>query len=51
MNTQELEGHMIVLRALRADIDAGISSLDAGMGQEIDMNDVIVDARHRHEER
>jgi hypothetical protein len=43
--------HVAKLRALRADIDAGIRSLDAAMGQEIDMNDVICVARHRHATR
>jgi hypothetical protein len=43
--------HVEKLRALRADIDAGIRSLDAGTGQEIDVNDVIVDAHHRQAKR
>jgi hypothetical protein len=41
--------HVEKLRLLRDDIDAGVRSLDAGHGQEIDMNDVISVARHRHE--
>jgi hypothetical protein len=36
------------LRALRDDIDAGMRSLEAGKGQELNMDDVISIARHRH---
>jgi hypothetical protein len=53
---QELIGKQVIshvekLKALRADIDAGIRSLDAGDGQELDIDDVISVARHRHEGR
>lgn len=41
--------HVEKLRALRADMDAGIRSLDAGAGKELDVEDVIAVARHRHE--
>ena len=42
--------HVEKLRVLRDDIEAGIRSLDAGKGQELDVNDVISIARQRHEE-
>ncbi len=41
--------HVEKLRALRADIDAGLRSLDAGKGKELDMRDVISRAHARHE--
>ena len=41
--------HVEKLRLLRDDIDAGIRSLDADKGQELDVNDVISIARQRHE--
>jgi hypothetical protein len=41
--------HVEKLRQLRDDIDAGVRSLDAGHGQELDMGDVISVARQRHE--
>jgi hypothetical protein len=40
--------HVQKLQALRADIDAGIRSLDAGEGRELEVDDVIADARKRH---
>jgi hypothetical protein len=43
--------HIEKLRALRADIDAGTRSIDAGGGEELDIDDVISDARQRHEKR
>jgi len=33
--------HVEKLRVLREDIDSGLRSLEAGKGQELDMNDVI----------
>ncbi len=42
--------HVEKLRVLREDIDAGLRSLDAGEGQELDINDVLSVARQRHEE-
>ena len=41
--------HVEKLRALRADIDAGVRSLNAGKGKELDMRDVISRAHVRHE--
>ena len=41
--------HVEKLRALRADIDMGLRSLDAGTGKELDMRDVISRAHARHE--
>jgi hypothetical protein len=41
--------HVEKLRALRDDIDAGISSLEAGKGSEVDMRDVVSRAHARHE--
>src|SRR5882762_4573787 len=41
--------HVEKLRLLRDDIDAGIQSLDAGMGEELDMRDVLSRARAGHD--
>jgi hypothetical protein len=41
--------HVEKLRLLRDDIDAGVRSLDAGNGREVDMRDVVSRARARHE--
>jgi hypothetical protein len=46
--SRQVLNHVEKLRALRADIDAGIRSLDDGQGQEVDMDDVISVARHQH---
>ena len=43
--------HVEKLRALRSDIDAGIRSLDAGEGRELDINDVISRAHEGHGRR
>ena len=43
--------HVERLRLLRRDIDAGIRSLDAGDGRELDINDVILRAREGHDRR
>jgi hypothetical protein len=43
--------HVEKLRLLRDDIDAGVQSLDAGHGQELDMNEVISVARREHEKK
>jgi hypothetical protein len=43
--------HVEKIRMLRADIDAGLQALDAGHGQELDVNDAIAVARHRHEKQ
>ncbi len=41
--------HVDKLRTLRADIDAGIRSLDDGKGVEFDVRDVLSRAHARHE--
>jgi hypothetical protein len=46
--SRQVLNHVEKLRALRADIDAGIRSLDDGQGREVDMDDVISVARHQH---
>jgi hypothetical protein len=51
---QEIIGRHVLayiekLRALRADIDAGVRSLDAGKGTEVDMRDVVSSVHTRHE--
>ena len=38
------------LRILRAGIDKGVAELDAGLGRELDIEDVIADARAKHAE-
>jgi hypothetical protein len=45
---RELLEHVLKIRALRADLQAGVDSLDRGRGQELDMNGVIRRARARH---
>ena len=45
---RELLEHVLKIRALRANLQAGIDSLDRGRGQELDMDDVIRRARARH---
>jgi hypothetical protein len=45
---RELLEHVEKIRALRADLQAGIDSLDAGCGKEVDIDDVIKRARTRH---
>jgi len=45
----QILSHVEKLRALRADIDAGMRSLDAGAGEELDIDDVIAEARKGHE--
>ena len=45
---QQLLAHVEKLRALRADLDAGIRSLDAGAGKPLDAEDMIRRARERH---
>jgi hypothetical protein len=48
---RELLDHVEKLRALRADLQAGVASLDAGMGKRLDMKDVVAQARARHAKR
>jgi hypothetical protein len=43
--------HVEKLRLLRGDIDAGIRSLDARKGEELEISDVISAARKGHERR
>ena len=40
--------HVQKIQKLRQDIDAGIASLDRGLGREFDMYDVIDEAHRRH---
>ena len=43
--------HVEKLRVLRADVDAGIRSFESGAGQQLEIDDVIAVARHRHGKR
>jgi hypothetical protein len=45
---RELLAHVEKVRALRVDLETGISSLDAGRGRPVDMEDVIKRARVQH---
>jgi len=45
---RELLEYVLKIRALRADLQAGVDSLDRGRGQELDMDGVIRRARARH---
>jgi len=45
---QQLLSHVEKLRRLRSDIDKGISSLDAGEGQPLDIEDFIRQQHKRH---
>ncbi len=45
---RELLAHVEKLRSLRADIEKGIRSLDAGRGKKVDIEDVIKRARRRN---
>jgi hypothetical protein len=45
---RELLAHVEKLRSLRADIAKGIRSLDRGAGRELDIEDVIKQARRRN---
>jgi hypothetical protein len=45
---RELLAHAEKLRALRADLEQGICSLDAGQGRPLDVEEVIARARARH---
>jgi len=42
---REILDHVEKIRALRADLQAGIDSLDAGKGRKIDMSEVTAQAR------
>jgi hypothetical protein len=45
---RELNDYIDHLRALRADLDQGLRSLDAGLGRELDIEHVIARARASH---
>jgi hypothetical protein len=45
---RELLAHVEKIRALRAELEAGLRSLDAGHGKPLDIDDVIEKARARH---
>jgi hypothetical protein len=45
---QQLLSHVEKLRRLRSEIDKGISSLDAGEGQPLDVEDFIRQQHKRH---
>jgi hypothetical protein len=45
---RELSDYIDHLRALRSDIDQGLRSLDAGLGRQVDIEDVIGRARAMH---
>jgi len=45
---QQLLSHVEKLRQLRSEIDKGISSLDAGEGRPLDVEDFIRQQHERH---
>jgi hypothetical protein len=45
---RELNGYFDHLRALRGDIDQELRSLDAGLGRQLDIEEVIGRARAMH---
>lgn len=45
---RELDDYVEGLRRLRGDLDQGIKSLDAGLGKELDIEDVIARANALH---
>jgi hypothetical protein len=45
---RELLDRVEALSQLRADIEIGIQELDAGLGQELDVEEVIRQAREEH---
>lgn len=47
---RELLDHALKIRALRADLQAGVDSLHRGLGRGLDIEDVIRRARARHAE-
>lgn len=46
---RELLDRIEVLSRLRAEIDIGLSELDAGLGRPLDVDDVIRQARAEHD--
>jgi hypothetical protein len=45
---RELSDYIDHLRALRSDLNEGLRSLDAGLGRQLDIEDVIARARAMH---
>ena len=45
---RELNDYIDHLGALRADLDEGLRSLDAGLGRELDIEDIIARAHASH---
>ena len=45
---RELLDHIETLSELRAEIEVGIKELDAGEGEELDVEKIIRDARKEH---
>lgn len=45
---RELLEHIETLSELRAEIEVGITELDAGKGEELDIEEIIRDARKEH---
>jgi hypothetical protein len=45
---RELLDHIETLSELRAEIEIGIKELDAGEGKELDIEELIRDARNEH---
>ena len=45
---QRLLTHVEKLRRLRAELDKGIRSLEAGKGKELDVEQFLAEARTRH---
>jgi hypothetical protein len=48
---REIIAHVEKLRALRADLDLGIQSLDRGEGREVTLEEILRLARERHASR
>lgn len=48
---REIMAHVEKLRALRADLDLGIQSLDRGEGREVTLEEILRLARERHAAR
>jgi len=48
---RELLEHIETLSELRAEIEIGIKELDAGKGEELDIEEVIREARKEHAQR
>jgi hypothetical protein len=48
---REIVEHIDSLAQLRAEIEVGFQELDAGLGEEIDIEDVIRQARVEHDKQ